>query len=365
MGATPPAAATPTRRTTSACSCRPTVTPRAPRRSYRLAAKNEHPAAASQLGGHRAGPPRPARGPRLVRAGRPHGPDRRPADGRLRLRRAGATPRRPATGSAAPRRAATPRRRSTSACCSSPSTATCAADSTGSARRPGRPPPGGASSWPRCCRSCAASPARRERGRPTRRPRCGTAPAEPELVARAELAVAAAWPAGRHAAEPGDLTEILGTWDLVTRPLRDHTDVDGLADRAERAAAGAVEHLALVRPPCCGPAAPPGRPRPRSSTSWSPPVPCARARPVRERLAACRGSRAHGAVLAIRPPPGAGPDGGDQAAMTVETGTDGRSSASATWSLVSRPAWVLRPSARAASCCAAPSSSRGSASLTA
>jgi hypothetical protein len=44
-----------------------------------------------------------------------------------------------------------------------------------------------------------------------------------------------------------ELTEILGTWDLVTRPLHDHADViDWLVNRS-RLHASAVEHLASVR----------------------------------------------------------------------------------------------------------------------
>ncbi len=50
-------------------------------------------------------------------------------------------------------------------------------------------------------------------------------PAEPELMARAELAAAATGRRGGVALAVPELAEILGTWDLVTRPLHDHADV--------------------------------------------------------------------------------------------------------------------------------------------
>jgi hypothetical protein len=41
--------------------------------------------------------------------------------------------------------------------------------------------------------------------------------------------------------------EILGTWDLVTRPLHDHADVLGWLAQRSGLHSSAVEHLASVR----------------------------------------------------------------------------------------------------------------------
>ncbi|MEV4889828.1 sel1 repeat family protein, partial [Nonomuraea sp. NPDC055795] len=71
--------------------------------------------------------------------------------------------------------------------------------------------------------------------------------AEPELHARAELAAAAT---GRRSGVPlsvPELTEILGTWDLVTRPLRDHADVVVWLVERSGLHAGAIDHLASIR----------------------------------------------------------------------------------------------------------------------
>jgi hypothetical protein len=44
-----------------------------------------------------------------------------------------------------------------------------------------------------------------------------------------------------------DLAEVLATWDLVTRPLHDHSDVLAWLVERSGAHASAVEHLASVR----------------------------------------------------------------------------------------------------------------------
>jgi TPR repeat protein len=72
-------------------------------------------------------------------------------------------------------------------------------------------------------------------------------PAEPELTARAELAAAAI---GRGGGEPpavADLAEVLSTWDVVTRPLHDHSDVVAWLVARSGVHLSAVEHLASVR----------------------------------------------------------------------------------------------------------------------
>lgn len=71
--------------------------------------------------------------------------------------------------------------------------------------------------------------------------------AEPELSARAELAAAATGRRGGVTLKVRDLTEILGTWDLLTRPLRDHADVVAWLVERSGLHASAVEHLASVR----------------------------------------------------------------------------------------------------------------------
>ncbi|MET7465012.1 sel1 repeat family protein, partial [Nonomuraea sp. NPDC005501] len=70
---------------------------------------------------------------------------------------------------------------------------------------------------------------------------------EPELAARAELAAAATGRRGGVALAVHELSELLGTWDLVTRPLRDHTDVVRWLVERSGLHASAVEHFASVR----------------------------------------------------------------------------------------------------------------------
>jgi hypothetical protein len=72
-------------------------------------------------------------------------------------------------------------------------------------------------------------------------------PAEPELAARAELASAATGRRGRVPLAVADLTEVLATWDLVTRPLHDHSDVIGWLVERSGVHTSAIEHLASVR----------------------------------------------------------------------------------------------------------------------
>ncbi len=72
-------------------------------------------------------------------------------------------------------------------------------------------------------------------------------PVEPELVARAELAVAAAGRRGGTMLRMADLTEILGTWDLLTRRLREPIDVVAWLTEKSGLHAAAVEHLSSVR----------------------------------------------------------------------------------------------------------------------
>jgi TPR repeat protein len=72
-------------------------------------------------------------------------------------------------------------------------------------------------------------------------------PAEPELTARAELAVTAAGRRGGVTAGAADLVEILGTWDLITRRLRDPLDPVTWLTRKSGLHATAIEHLSSVR----------------------------------------------------------------------------------------------------------------------
>ncbi|NUP66210.1 MAG: sel1 repeat family protein, partial [Nonomuraea sp.] len=78
-------------------------------------------------------------------------------------------------------------------------------------------------------------------------PPAWTRTAEPELAARAELAASATGRRGGVSLAVPDLTEVLGTWDLVTRPLHDHSDVIGWLVERSGVHQSAVEHLASVR----------------------------------------------------------------------------------------------------------------------
>jgi hypothetical protein len=72
-------------------------------------------------------------------------------------------------------------------------------------------------------------------------------PAEPELTARAELAAAACGRRDGPVLDVADLTEILATWDLVTRLLRDPFDAVTWLTRRSGLHSGALEHLNSVR----------------------------------------------------------------------------------------------------------------------
>jgi TPR repeat protein len=72
-------------------------------------------------------------------------------------------------------------------------------------------------------------------------------PAEPELAARAELAALTTGRRGGEALDAAELTEILATWDLMTRPLHDHSDVVSWLVRRTAAHRSSIEHLASVR----------------------------------------------------------------------------------------------------------------------
>ncbi|MBB4914410.1 tetratricopeptide repeat protein [Streptosporangium saharense] len=69
---------------------------------------------------------------------------------------------------------------------------------------------------------------------------------EPELAARAELASAVAGRGGVPL-RADDLAEILGTWDLLTRSLRDHADVAGWLAGRSGLPQEAIERLGAVR----------------------------------------------------------------------------------------------------------------------
>ena len=165
-----------------------------------------------------------------------------------------------------PRRAATPRRPSTSGCCSSPSTATFSGGQHWF-RQAARAGHHRAAVELASLLSAAGFSQEAERWLSDPPSPIWDRTAEPELVARAELAAAAVSRRGGAPLKVGDLTEILGTWDLVTRPLRDHTDVVAWLTEQSGLPPGAIEHLARSGPRCSVPAAPPGRAPPRSSTS--------------------------------------------------------------------------------------------------
>ncbi|HEY9525120.1 MAG TPA: sel1 repeat family protein, partial [Thermopolyspora sp.] len=71
-------------------------------------------------------------------------------------------------------------------------------------------------------------------------------PVDPELTARAELAVAACGRRGGPELAVADLIEVLGTWDLVTRVLRDPFDAVTWLTRHSGLRMSAVQHLRSV-----------------------------------------------------------------------------------------------------------------------
>jgi hypothetical protein len=75
-----------------------------------------------------------------------------------------------------------------------------------------------------------------------------SAPAlDPQSAARAELAAAAAGRRGATPIDPADLIEILGTWEQVTRRLREPLDPMSWLAAKDDLHTTALEHLTALR----------------------------------------------------------------------------------------------------------------------